>query len=257
MGVGQVALLFVFCSLAIYVAYIPYGIFQEAIMSHKDSNGQKFHFPITLLLAQVTAHVVMSGAATYMLGEKKETIPMKEAWMPGFTFVTAMFFSNLALQYVSYPMQALAKSSKMIPVMIGGLLFRSEKYSLLQYMQVALVTMGISIFQWKSGGSKSDNIHGVLLLLLSLVMDGLTGPNQKQITAKTRCTSFQLMFACNVWAFLLLVVGLVFPEYGEGLDGIHFLLREENFSLLVDVLLFATCSALGSSAIFFTLRKLG
>lgn len=247
----------VVCALGIYLSFIPYGIFQESIYSYSSPSGQRFDSTLTLLLVQVIGHTVVSGGISYALRENPQTLPMKEAWMPGFTFVSAMLFSNLALEYVSYPTQALAKSSKMIPVMIGGLFFGSERYSLLQYMQVVCVTIGITVFQWKSPKTTRENdFFGLALLILSLILDGLTGPKQKLITAKRRCTSFQLMFACNAWAMLLLGT-LLFSPLGEGLGGVEFITASENSELFRYVILFSACSALGSSMIFFTLKKFG
>ena len=40
-------------------------------------------------------------------------------------YTLAMIFSNNALKHVSYPTQVLAKSCKMLPVLIAGTLFGS------------------------------------------------------------------------------------------------------------------------------------
>lgn len=52
-----------------------------------------------------------------------------------------------ALKYVSYPTQALGKSCKMVPVMLLGVLIRGKKYRAFEYLCVALVTVGITLFQ--------------------------------------------------------------------------------------------------------------
>lgn len=247
----------VLCALGVYVSYIPYGVYQESIYSYVSPNNQAFNFTLTLLAFQVLAHTIAAGVTTILLKENFKTLPMKEAWMPGATFVSAMLCSNLALEFVSYPTQALAKSSKMIPVMIGGLFFGSERYTLLQYLQVMFVTFGITVFQWKSPKqSKENDLMGVGLLIMSLILDGLTGPKQKAISAKTKCSSFQLMFACNAWAFLIILAGLVSP-YGEGWDGVHFIFASENQVLLRYIVLFSLCSAVGSNVIFYTLKHFG
>jgi UDP-galactose transporter B1 len=246
-----------FCALGIYVSYIPYGIFQESIYSFVSSDGKAFNFTLTLLSFQVLAHTLVSGLFTVLLRERASTLPMKDAWMPGATFVLAMLCSNMALEYVSYPTQALAKSSKMIPVMLGGLFFGSERYSILQYLQVLLVTIGILVFQWKAPKTSRENdVVGLVLLLLSLLLDGLTGPKQKLISKKTQCTSFQLMFACNFWALVFVLAGL-FSPFGEHMEGFAFVFRPDNAELFRHVALFSACSAVGSIFIFFTLRNFG
>lgn len=47
-------------------------------------------------------------------------------------------------QYVSYPTQALGKSCKLIPVIIGQGLIRRKAYPLQKYLCVALMTAGIA-----------------------------------------------------------------------------------------------------------------
>ncbi len=242
-------------AVGIWVSYIPYGVYQESIYSFRTDKGEHFNFTLTLLVCQVVAHTVVALLTTLAMRESLATLPLGPAWFPGATFVGAMFCSNMALEYVSYPTQALAKSSKMIPVMLGGLIMGSEKYTIIQYLQVLLVTIGITVFQWKkSGGSKESDVLGLVLLLVSLLLDGLTGPRQKVITRNTRCTSFQLMLCCNLWALLFVLAGLLSP-YGEGLAGVNFIL--ENPALLQHVVLFSLCSAMGSSFVFYTLKKFG
>ncbi len=239
----------------IYLSYIPYGLYQEAIYSYGGENGQKFEFTLTVLVCQTIAHCILAAVVTLVLKEPLATIPWGPTWQPGLTFVSAMLCSNLALEYVSYPTQALAKSSKMIPVMIGGLLTKSEHYTAIQYVQVILVTFGITVFQWKkSGGSQDSDYFGLVLLGASLVLDGLTGPHQKNISKRTGCTSFQLMLGCNVWALFFVVVGLLSP-FGEGMEGFHYIARHP--SLFSHVVLFSFCSAMGSGFIFYILKTYG
>jgi len=50
-----------------------------------------------------------------MFPSTKNTAPMLEYMGGSVSYIAAMCFANLSLQYVSYPMQALAKSCKPIP----------------------------------------------------------------------------------------------------------------------------------------------
>ena len=54
-------------------------------------------------------------------------VPLKPFALPGATYIGAMLSSNAALMHVSYPTQALAKSCKMIPVMIISVLFYGKR----------------------------------------------------------------------------------------------------------------------------------
>ena len=76
--------------------------------------------------------------------------------------------------YVSYAFQALAKSCKMIPVMFGNVLIGKKKYSRKEYGVVFLITAGVVLFNLskKKGAGRSSSYYGIMLLMLSLTLDG-------------------------------------------------------------------------------------
>jgi len=91
-------------------------------------------------------------------------------------YAAAMGCTNLSLMYVSYPTQALAKSCKILPVMLSGLFVKHIKYHWLQYLSVLMITIGVLEFQLiggKTGGS--DSVLGLVLLFGSLACDGGSG----------------------------------------------------------------------------------
>jgi solute carrier family 35 (UDP-galactose transporter), member B1 len=103
-----------------------------------------------------------------------------------------MYSSNLALNYMSYPAQSLAKSCKLIPVMLMRIVVLGQRYRLHEYAQVLLITAGICIFMlFEDGkkGGKETSILGFLLCLFSLALDGFTGPTQERINAQHKPSS--------------------------------------------------------------------
>lgn len=97
------------------------------------------------------------------------------------TYLLAMVSSNMALRWVAYPTQVVAKSAKPIPVMLLGVLIGRKSYSMQKYLFIFLIVVGVVLFMYndKKGGSAQENMGlGELLLFLSLSMDGLTGAIQ-------------------------------------------------------------------------------
>jgi UDP-galactose transporter B1 len=126
---------------------------------------------------------------------------------PAASFIGAMFCSNQALRYVSYPVQALAKSCKMVPVIAFQTLWFKKVYALRDYVMVALVTLGIIVFQdGKQGGE--NTAFGLLLLFASLCLDGITGPYQENVQKEHGANGHQVMLWCNLWAFVFLAVSI-------------------------------------------------
>ena len=111
------------------------------------------------------------------LGSSGLAIPHHDIFVSGISQMLAMAGSNEALRYVSYPTQVLGKSCKMVPVMAGGIVLGGKSYSLFEYLQVGLVTVGVSVFNLvgkkKKGGD--DSSLGLALIGFSLVMDAVTG----------------------------------------------------------------------------------
>lgn len=130
------------------------------------------------------------------------------------TYLSAMAASNESLHYVSYPTCVLAKSSKLIPTMIVGWLFdqwrsrqrgdgchhhNTKSINATEWIGAGLITVGILCFQYiqlhkqSSNGSshhngekeaKGDSPYGLVLLGLSLFMDGLLAACQSNLKQK-------------------------------------------------------------------------
>ena len=101
--------------------------------------------------------------------------------------MSAKAFTSLALANgLSFPVATLAKSGKMVPVMIGSLLLGGSSYTLREYLQVAMIVAGTAIVGLgkKSGGENSA--LGVAFIALSLVCDGVTGGVQKKLKAEAK-----------------------------------------------------------------------
>lgn len=51
-----------------------------------------------------------------------------------------------ALKYISFPIQVLSKSCKVIPVMLVGILVNRKSYPLVEYVEALLITLGVTMF---------------------------------------------------------------------------------------------------------------
>merc|ERR1719359_1320937 len=97
----------------------------------------------------------------------------------------AISFSNVyastcqyeALKYVSFPVQMLGKSFKMMPVMVWGMAVGGKRFSVTDWMIAFAVTGGVVEFLMTgpiSSGDSSSSSYGLLLLALFLALDGFT-----------------------------------------------------------------------------------
>ncbi|CAL1168013.1 unnamed protein product [Cladocopium goreaui] len=167
----------------------------------------------------------------------------------------AKFASNEALKSVSYPIQALAKSSKTLPAMLGCL-WSGKAITRLQWAAAFGITLGTAGFSM--GGKKGSDIEakplGVLLLIVSLLCDGTVSAAQQGMrNQKEKLSPYEQMFMTNVGAaMILLPVAFV---SGQLQAGIGFLM--ENITILDEIAIFALCSAFGQVFIFLTIAWFG
>lgn len=258
-------------TLGIYACYLNYGLLQEVIYAGPYADGERFTYSAFLVLVQVsmnaTAAALVLAVQAFLARGKKRTfaeaarkakpVPFLEYMVVALCYLSAMLFSFTALNHMSYPMQALGKSCKMVPVMVMGVFIRRKRYSLREVLCVFLVTAGVAAFSFKpkkaGGGDGPTTPLGAALLLASLTMDGVTGPLQERLVACHAPTTHQLMFWQNAASVVWLAVGLAVT--GEGAAAVAFCSRHYATSPLVgNMLKFAVVSAAGQNFIFYCVR---
>ncbi|CAM9616677.1 unnamed protein product [Ectocarpus fasciculatus] len=138
------------------------------------------------------------------VGRSGEKMPQQLFGLIGSAYIGAMVLSIEALQYVNFPTKELGKSCKMIPVMLFGALFAKKQYSVREYLCVALITMGIVIFNLAKGSNNEEDKHnstyGLCLLVTSLIFDGVMTSSQERLKAACKPTVYEMMFYTNAWA---------------------------------------------------------
>lgn len=252
----------------IYTCYLYYGVLQERIYA-ADYDGERFTDSAFFVLVQTAAHAIVAAVVLAVQkvaarGKEKSSAevaraakgtPYFEYAAVALCYLSGMLFSFIALNHMSYPMQALGKSCKMVPVMLMGVVIRRRRYSFREYICVLLVTVGVAAFSIKPSmaGAAPTTAVGAALLAASLFMDGLTGPLQERLVSRHAPSTHQLMMWQNVASVAWLSVGLTVS--GRLLPSARFVLRHAGQGLLRDMLAFAAVSALGQNFIFYTLRN--
>ena len=90
-----------------------------------------------------------------------------------FTCVIASPLSYESLKYISYPLMALTKAAKPIPVMLMGSFLFKKKYPIWKYISVLLLVFGIAVFSYYSGTKKKSN-HSVDYSLSTQIFGKIT-----------------------------------------------------------------------------------
>ncbi|CAE7773992.1 slc35b2 [Symbiodinium pilosum] len=164
-----------------------YGILQERIMT-LHYNGEMFRHSVFLVLCNRLVAVVFASLIARMhkesLGNKA---PLHCYLIVSLSNVIASTCQYEALKHVSFVVQMLGKSFKMMPVMLWGMAMSGKRYSLSDWMIAAAVTTGITVFlvcgptHAPSGSSTASTATGLLLLCGFLAFDGLTSVMEEKL----------------------------------------------------------------------------
>ncbi|KAF1740367.1 hypothetical protein MXB_2257, partial [Myxobolus squamalis] len=169
-----------------------------------------------------------------------------------------------ALKYVSFPLQYLtykviAKSCKLVPVMVMGTIVSRRTYSLRQYLFASGLTFGLSLFLFSTIKNKnaqqesqiSVQIMGSFLLLFYLIGDSFTS-NWQSDMYYSGINSYKMMFCSSIISIVLMTFSL--SNYGFGY-AFHFI--QNNPSFLFHLILCSSCSSIGQVFIFKCIEELG
>lgn len=241
----------------IYGAFMYYGLLQERVFSYAAADGAKFSQVWFLMVLEALANVVVGFLGMHAAGPTKG-LPLNLFAATGVTQVSAKAFTNLALRAgVSFPVVTLAKSGKMVPVMVGSILLGGASYSLREYAQVGMIIFGTVLVSMKKGKKGGDSsMVGVAMIMASLTCDGITGGMQKRIKGKSaelgvKAKPYDFMYWTNL--FMMLTATAVALVGGEFVPGVKFC--SENPVILRDIAIFSACSAVGQSFIFYTISN--
>ena len=240
------------CTASIYGAYLSWAVLQERIAT-TPYDGQVFRSAFILNVAQSIAAVLTGSIYLRLRGQGFKY--GNAIWK--FMFIAASSslaspFGYAALKYIDYPTQILGKSCKLVPVMALGIVLYGRRYAGKKYLIVLMVTSGVALFSYKSGGG-GNSIYGLFLLSINLLLDGLTNSTQDQMFKQYKLTGPQMMVGMNLISSVYMLIYLSFAQ--ETRTAYSFMVRHP--AVIRDILSFAFCGAVGQLAIFYTLEKFG
>jgi len=178
----------------------------------------------------------------------------------GFSQVSSKALTSLALNTgLSFPLATMAKSGKMAPVMLGQLILGGTSYSIRDYLQVSAIICGTAMLGLSKakGGAKSHSTSlGVVFIMASLAMDGITGGLQKRLKRDAQknqhdLKGYDFMFYTNLYMFLV-ALGVANLN-GDLVNGISYCMQDPHICKLIAK--FCVCSAVGQSFIFLTIAQ--
>jgi adenosine 3'-phospho 5'-phosphosulfate transporter B2 len=179
-----------------------YGVIQERIMS-EPYGSEMFRVSVFLVLCNRMVAIVYAVCMVLYNGEDwGNKAPIWKYLALSFSNVSATWCQYEALKYVSFPVQMLGKSFKMMPVMIWSIIISGKTYKAVDWGIALGVTWGVTQFlltgeiSSKHAG-KDSSIYGLLLLLCFLALDGFTSTFQEKLFKEHKTSKYNQMLYVN------------------------------------------------------------
>lgn len=243
-------------SAAIYFCFIKYGKLQERIFRYRAPlDGKSFDAVWLLQFIDVMASVVVGGVAQ-VVGGSSAGLPQSLLVCSGIAQVLSKYCMNASLAAgLSFYVATLAKSAKMVPVMIGSFVFGKQSFSWRQIFQAAFIVGGTSLVTLGSGKkSASSTWLGMQFIGAALICDAIVGGVQKRLQVRCKETSiklrsFDMMFYSNLYmSIAALVAALAKKELRRGWEYMR-----QNPKLTMAIARMSMFGALGQAAIFYAI----
>lgn len=263
----QQALKFSFAFTGLLVSYLTWGYMQELIMTTQFEPTQ--HSPdgtfpsaafcvfsnrfLAIIVAMIA--VKLRHGAVYA----NNSAPLLSFTPCALSNTMSSWSQYASLRYVSFPVQTVFKSSKIIPVMIMGKILKGAVYPTSQYFEALFITIGVAIFSVASQESSRDTeteMLGLIFMLMYICFDCFTSQWQSKIYdmyGKANVDPYQMMLGVNTSAICITTAGLIysgdFPKVWE-----FFLV---NPNVLSYNIVTAITSASGQLCIYYTIKEFG
>lgn len=243
-------------------SYLTWGVLQEKIMTREYlalDGKKKAFFKDSQFLVFANRFLAFLIASGYLLIRQhtRHRAPLFKYSYASFSNIMSAWLQYEALKFISFPTQVLAKSCKIIPVMIMGRVISRNKYELYEYIVAASISVGMVLFL---SGSYDHSKHtpittitGLFLLCLYMIFDSFTSNWQSEVFKTYGITYVQMMCGVNLFSTLFTAASLfVQGGFAEGLS-----FSSEHPKFLVDCVILSISSAVGQLFIFFTISKFG
>jgi len=262
---------YLYCFLGLQVTLIGWGYLQERIMTvDYNEKGERFLYSEALVCCNRVFAVILAFSMQLYLttnintDQTRRPPPYKYAFA-SLSNVLSSWFQYEALKFVSFPLQVLAKSSKMLFAMLMTRVVMGRKHSYGEYLLCSLIAAGLVIYRFSevaarqatnSNGSPSELsafVWGVVLLVGYLVADSFTSTWQEKIFKTYHVSQITMMLGINCWSVFLSLSSLTLQGH---LRSVYVFARSHPL-FLQHVLLMSLFAAFSQLFIFHTISKIG
>lgn len=254
-------ILLLYCFIGLMGSYLTWGILQEKIMTqeYKNSEGKGSYFRDSQFLVFANRLLAFFIAAGYIFikQQTRHKAPLFKYSFASFSNIMSAWFQYEALKFVNFPTQVLAKSCKIIPVMLMGKIISRNKYEFYEYLTAILISIGMVFFLTgstdESKASSVTTLTGIFLLAMYMIFDSFTSNWQGDLFKTYGMTAVQMMCGVNLFSTFFTAASL--SVQGGFLASLQFATEHPKF--VFDCIILSISSAVGQLFIFYTIAVFG
>jgi len=263
----------VLASTGLYGSFLYWGYLQEKITTpdayyDSDYGPGTFRFPVFMNVMMTFSAMTIAAFCVALTPQKVQP--------DVFVFFKAAFSSSIAspigfasLQFINYPLLILAKSCKLVPVMLMGVLIGGKRYKAKDYITVAFISVGVALFSMKphkvqesseDKGFDFKTLIGLGFVAVNLLLSGFTSASQDQICERYPITPFYMMKMINFWSVALMATYLIlsYPVFGTNSELYEaFVFCARYPQVIFDILRYGFCGGVGQIFVFYIIKEFG
>jgi len=245
---------------SLHACFITYGILKETlVVQHKVAS------PVLILVSRLLSAIL---AALVLVAQGKKVrlgAPIQDFAAFALTNEGSTWAGYEMLKYVSFPVQVMAKSVKILPNMIMGRIVNGTQYSFGAYMQGVLALVCVVVMHLseedhedpgeENSGDMSKHLMGLFFLVMFFVTDSFTSQWQTSLYAKhKRLSKVQMMLAGNLLAIVFTAFSMA-SRWTKVSQSLVYVMS--NVDVLVRVLGLGLAGACGQFCIYSAIKMLG
>eukprot|EP00416_Gambierdiscus_australes_P033094 CAMPEP_0171093614 /NCGR_PEP_ID=MMETSP0766_2-20121228/39184_1 /TAXON_ID=439317 /ORGANISM="Gambierdiscus australes, Strain CAWD 149" /LENGTH=318 /DNA_ID=CAMNT_0011552091 /DNA_START=154 /DNA_END=1110 /DNA_ORIENTATION=+ len=173
------------------------------------------------------------------------------------TAVAASICQYEALKYISFAVQMLGKSCKMVPVMLWGMMISGKTYVTVDWVTSLVVTGFVAEFLLTGDITAENNqgtsTYGLLMLVGFVALDGFTATFQEKLFRDHLTSKYNQMFYINVVSAGITFVSLIV----SGFTNESFAFCQRHPSVVADASLLSAAAVAAQWFIYSQVQEYG
>lgn len=181
-------------------------------------DGEYFAGSTSLVLYNRVFGVLFALVMSFVMSEEMAcTAPMWKYVFISVTAVAASICQYEALKYISFTVQMLGKSCKMVPVMMWGILISKKRYVMIDWVTSILVTAFVAEFlltgRVTSDHNQGTSTYGLLMLVGFVALDGFTSTFQEKLFRDHMTSKYNQMLYVNLVSAVITLISLIISGF--------------------------------------------